>query len=143
MTWRVLVDAAHAIRSGIADPVTAALPIAAIGWATVERERAQGELDALLAADPNAPRLAPWRGLERDAALGAGAWVRAASEGQGDPALVVLEPDTEGLLAAFLARFGEGVGAVYFGDGALPAGRVVRSRPRWGPHVVVLGRDER
>jgi hypothetical protein len=141
MTWRLLVDAAHAIRSGIADPVTAALPIAAIGWATVEGERAQGELDALLAADLDAPRLAPWRSLDRDAALGASAWVRAASEGAGDPALVVLEPDTEGLLAAFLARFGEGVGAVYLGDGALQSGRLVRGRPRWGPHAVALGLD--
>ena len=75
------------------------------------------------------------------------------------PAIVLLEPDTEGRLAATLARFGEGVGAIYVapraGDppgrvdpvrvgrpspGPLGSGRTVLARPAWGPHVIVLDR---
>ncbi len=104
-----------------------------------------------------------WTPAPRDELLGAGAWVSREwwpTWGSDDPpAIVLLEPDTEGRLAATLAKFGEGVGAVYLAprptdppgrieparlgrptSGPLGSGRVVLSRPAWGPHVIVLDR---
>jgi hypothetical protein len=82
----------------------------------------------------------------------------------------VLEPDTEGRLAAALARSGEGVAAIYLAPkprdtaaaggaspterpqridptrlghpapGPLGSGRLLLARPTWGPHVIVLDR---
>ena len=137
MTRDGLLTAAVVIRTGAAEaePSLAALPIAAIGWATVDHERAMAELDGALGAAAE-----PWRPLTRDAALGASA--RARSMGAHAPQLVVLEPDTEGKLAASLVRFGEGVAVVYLGSSSPDRGlegRMVRGGPAWGPHVVVLG----
>ena len=147
MTRDDLLAAAARIRATVAeaDRSVAALPIAAIGWATVEHERAMGQLDEALAGAPGAPGATGvdaerWRPMPRDAALGASAQVRGL--GAGIPALVVLEPDSEGRLAASLARFGEGVAVVYLGTlaaGGFGGGRLVRGGPAWGPHVVVLG----
>ena len=137
MTRDDLLAAAAAIRANAAerDPALAAIPIAAIGWATVDHERAMGELDAALDIDAE-----PWLVLPRDAAMGASARVR--SLGGGTPTLVVLEPDTEGPLAASLVRFGEGVAAVYLDAATVGAtevrGRRATSGPAWGPHVIVL-----
>ena len=141
MTRDELVAAGVAIRAtaAAADLSLAALPIAAIGWATVDHERAMGELDAALRGGPGAAAN-PWRPLPRDAAMGATARLRGL--GTGVPALVVLEPDTEGRLAGSLARFGEGVVVVYLGTlaaGGIGGGRLVRGGPVWGPHIVVLG----
>jgi hypothetical protein len=140
MTRDDLVAAALAIRAKAAeaDPELAALPVASIGWATVDHERAMAELDAALGTDAE-----PWVPLPRDAAMGASARVRRL--GAGGPSLVVLEPDTEGSLAASLVRFGEGVAVVYLdaaAQGAAPAtvtSRRVPGGPAWGPHVVLLG----
>jgi hypothetical protein len=123
--------AAERIRAGAVerDPAIDGLPLTGIGWATVERERAERELEP--AAD--------WVELERDPALGARRWLRAVDTG-GDhdvPALVVLEPETEGRLAASLARFGESVAVAYLGADAITRGRLLRGGPAWGPHVVV------
>ena len=66
--------------------------------------------------------------------------------------VVLLEPDTEGLLAASLARFGEGFAIAWFASdppaamgrrgavGATPLGRgrLVAGGARWGPHAIVL-----
>jgi hypothetical protein len=150
MSWTVLAEAAEAIRTAAAarDPRAAGLPVAAIGWATVEHERAIRELDALLGAPRDAgPGAAPdaaagpgaWAPIGRDPALGAQAWLRDPGGAAGDPSLVVLEPDTEGRLAASLARFGEGVAVAYLGAGRPPGGTLVRGGPAWGPHAVVLG----
>lgn len=109
------------------DPALAGLPLAGIGWATVEHERAQSELD------PSGS----WAELARDPALGARRWLRVADGATADPALVILEPDTEGRLAASLARFGETVAVAYLGNRAIAEGRLVREGPAWGPHVVV------
>ena len=141
-----LAAAAESIRSAAAarDPWLADLPIAGIGWATVELDRAAREL-----ASDRACVAAP-----RDAALGASA-MRSPVQKGGPPAIVLLEPDTEGLLAAALARFGEGVLAVYLGPldradvddtprlgpprpGPLGPARLVIGRPAWGPHALVL-----
>jgi len=144
--WAGLVAAAAAIRAEAAerDPWLAELPVVGIGWATVELDRAAREL-AALGAFGAAPR---------DANLGAAAR-RGRSGDRSQPAVLLIEPDTEGPLAAALARFGEGVGAVYLGPldradvddtprlgsprpGPLGPARLVIGRPAWGPHVLVL-----
>lgn len=150
MTWAQLAAAAQELREAAGAP---SLPIAGIGWATVDLERAQGELDGLITGDPAAPALLPWAPMERDPALGARGFVRApiaaepaderATDGRESPALAVLEPDTEGRLAAALARFGEGVLVLYLGDGPPRPGRLLPGGPAWGPNVVILDRDDR
>lgn len=83
--------------------------LVAVGWATVDLDRAAA--DSGLGADRRT-ELAP------DRVLGA----RAVLLGEGP--VVLLEPDTEGRVAAALARFGEGPAAIYLAtaDGALPHG---------------------
>jgi hypothetical protein len=141
-----LVAAAESIRSAAAtrDPWLAELPVAGIGWATVELGRAERELAGV----------GPFGMAPRDAALGASARRSATKRGR-SPVIALLEPDTEGLLAAALARFGEGVLAVYLGPldradiddtprlgppqpGPLGPARLVIGRPAWGPHALVL-----
>lgn len=144
--WPELLAGAAAIRADVAarDPWLAELPVVGIGWATVELDRAAREL----------ARIGRFEGAPRDATLGASAR-RARPGDDTPPALILLEPDTEGLLAATLARFGEGVGAVYLGQldradvddtprlgpprpGPLGSARLVIGRPRWGPQALVL-----
>jgi hypothetical protein len=104
------------------DPWLARLRLVGIGWGTVELERAAEELsNAFASARLPAPDWAP---AAREAHLGATAWVGSTGwfgaegppRGLADPelpAVVLLEPDTEGRLAATLARFDEGVAAIY------------------------------
>src|SRR5262245_64494547 len=144
--WPEIVGVAEAIRASAAerDPWLAEVPVVGIGWATVELDRAVSELSAIGRFEP-APR---------DATLGASAR-RGSLLDRTRPALVLLEPDTEGLLAATLARFGEGVGAVYLGPldradvddtprlgpprpGPLGPARLVIGRRPWGPQALVL-----
>ena len=144
--WSTLIAAGEAIRAAasVRDPWLADLPIAGLGWATVELDRAAREL---------AP-FAPFSEVARDATLGAFAR-RTPLGDRSRPALVLLEPDTEGLLAAALARFGEGVRVVYLGaldradvedtprlgpsrPGPLGPARLVIGRAAWGPHALVL-----
>jgi len=148
MTWSALIEAAEAVRAEVAarDPRVAGLRLAGIGWATVEHERAIDELDALFAADrrPDAdagPGAAnhPWTSIGPDPALGALGWLRQTGIPGAWPVLVVLEPDTEGRLAASLARFGEGVAVVYLGEGRPGPGSLVPGGSAWGPHAVLLG----
>lgn len=93
------------------------------GWATVDLERAASELADSLANG------AAFHEAARSALLGARCLVGRA--GAADPGMdedrhdwiVLLEPDTEGRLAGYLARFGEGWAATW----ALPedaAGRL-------------------
>jgi hypothetical protein len=119
-----------------------------VGWATVEIERAAAELAAI--AEP-APA---------DLLLGAHA---ALARRRGASALVLLEPSTEGLLAASLARFGEGPAVLYVSAGPVSVASFARAASRaglvvsagaagplgpsvlvapgrpWGPHLVVAG----
>jgi hypothetical protein len=75
--------------------------LVAIGWATVELDRAADQLLPLL------PRGATFRSAERSVALGA--TCRVADAVLPDwPLVLLLEPDTEGRLAATLARSDEG-----------------------------------
>jgi hypothetical protein len=141
-----LTAAAESIRvaAAVRDPWLAELPIVGIGWATVEVDRAERELAGA----------GPFAAAPRDVALGASARRSRTTKGS-PPAIVLLEPDTEGLLAAALARFGEGVLAIYLGPldradvddtprlgaprpGPLGPARLVIGRPAWGPHVLVL-----
>jgi hypothetical protein len=141
-----LLAAAEAIRAdaGERDPWLLELPVAGIGWATVELDRAERELAAL----------GSFAAAARDENLGAAAR-RTRLAGRTQATAALLEPDTEGLLAAALARFGEGVRALYLGPldradvddtpnlgpsrpGPLGPARLVIGRPRWGPHVLVL-----
>ena len=141
-----LETAGAAIRTAVAerDPWLAGLPVAGLGWATVELDRAARELAVL----------ASYAATSRDANLGASAR-RTPLTDRSRAALVLLEPDTEGLLAATLARFGEGVRVVYLGPldradvddtpnlgpprpGPLGPARLVIGRPAWGPHALVL-----
>jgi hypothetical protein len=108
----LLDAAARAIPAGLSGGRTLG-----IGWATVELERAASELGASLGLPANA-----WELAARDQLLGARALLgphlgsrlgSAPGPDAGGPRLLVLEPDTEGRLAASLARHGEGVAAVY------------------------------
>ncbi|NJD27212.1 MAG: hypothetical protein FIA92_02820 [Chloroflexi bacterium] len=141
---RRLLAEAEAARSAAVgrDPALAGLSSAelvAIGLATVDWERAA-----------RASGAGEWEPLPRDSLLGA--TVRRA-RASAAPSVLLLEPDTEGPLAASLARFGEGLAAVYL---RTPAGGRARTRPgrfaragplgparllpgpAWGPHVVAL-----
>lgn len=117
-------------------------PVAAVGWATVDLERAAAELGG--AFEP----------VAADELLGATAL--------SDGTLVLLEPSTEGRIAATLARHGEGPAAVYVrgpgdldatilrarglgaavsrqADGPLGRAALLLGGPAWGPHVVLIG----
>ena len=128
----------------------------AIGWATVELDRAARELAADL-------------GLTHEAfapavdSLALGARCRVATDAlAGGLALAILEPATEGRLAAILARHGEGPAAIWFaaddataedataddatrapGPGASPGPfgpeRPVRGGPDGGPSWFLIG----
>jgi hypothetical protein len=108
-----------------------------VGWATVDIERTVAGLKGvdLWPASP-------------DELLGARAW-RTKS---GFVALVLLEPNTEGRLAAALARRGEGIVALYLRSGeplepldgpvrqtgmGVP-GRLVPDARSWGPFLILL-----
>lgn len=81
--------------------------VIAVGWATVELDRAARELAGALGSQPSS--FGPTAGSE---ALGAYAW-SAPGALDGGAAVVLLEPSTEGRLAAHLARHGEGPVAVW------------------------------
>jgi hypothetical protein len=94
--WRQAADDAASIRSLVVRPL-------AIGWATVDLDRATGELAASLGL----PGDDPFRAGPRSAVLGGTCRIAAGVLPDGGW-LVVLEPDTEGRLAGSLARFDEG-----------------------------------
>lgn len=126
--------------------------IVSIGWATVDAERTAGGADL--------------RPRPRDPHLGATASILALPPGLDAateaPTIVLLEPDTEGRLAAALARSGEGPAVLYLEvgtDGLERARKAIRRRgghvsvvldgpfgrstlllggPRSGPHVVLV-----
>ncbi len=130
------------------------LVVLGVGWATVDLDRAVGDLAASqgIAADAGPDR--------PDAILGA-RW-RSFTDLAGTIALVVLEPSTEGRLAAALARRDEGPAVLYrgpaagpagasflsglvgagvrmqFGESALGSGGLVLGRPLGGPQVVLI-----
>lgn len=94
--------------------------VLARGWATVDLDRGTAELADLLE-----PRTA-FVDAPRSAILGARSRLGRAGSGTASDAgwIVLLEPDTEGRLAAFLAREGEGWAATWTasGDGEVDCG---------------------
>jgi hypothetical protein len=117
MRLEALLAAGEAIVAGIAarHPPLGGLPIVGVGWATVELDRAEEQL--------RTAGCSGWEPATRDDHLGATARM---CHGPG-PRVVLLEPDTEGRLAASLARFGEGVAAVYVGRIELPVAAAAAS----------------
>ena len=127
----------------------------AVGWATVELDRAVAELAAATGAP--ADRFAA---ADDDQLLGARCLVARGVLADGR-SLIVLEPATEGRLAATLARHGEGPAAVWHAaagssdvsgeagggnltwssirSGPLGQERLLRGGPVFGPHRLLLG----
>ncbi|HET9082998.1 MAG TPA: hypothetical protein VFN41_01240 [Candidatus Limnocylindrales bacterium] len=107
------------------------------GWATVELDRAEAEVRAALGVDLR------FAEAERSRLLGARCRRAATSDGQW---IVLLEPDTEGRLPAFLARRGEGWAARWeLGDrtrpgtpGPLGPELLARDQPVRGPFRLIL-----
>jgi hypothetical protein len=131
-------------------PQLAAHPIVALGWATVDLDAVRGRIES--DAGFGAFDLAP-----RDDHLGARAAVHRPGEASGEPIEVLLEPDTEGRIAASLARHGEGFAAIWFGrpdeeveppdgfgalaDGPLGPARLMLGGPPWALSVLLLESD--
>jgi hypothetical protein len=136
-----ILGAAHRLVDAAAerDSTLRGSEIRAIGWATVELDRAERELGYALGLPP--AEAARWVPGTREVALGAAARI-GPRLGEG-PLLILLEPDTEGRLAATLARHGEGVAAVYVRTAAgtdlvlVPA---LTSDPGGRPPTALVGR---
>jgi len=118
----------------------------AIGWATVELDRAASELARDLGI-----RAEAFVEAADSAALGARCRVVVGAL-PGSLSLVILEPATEGRLAATLARLGEGPTVTWYrteidvdwgvsGARAGPFGseRLVAGDPIHGPHRLLIG----
>ena len=121
---------------------------AVAGWATVELDRAEVEVGG---GGPHEVEPAP-----DEHVLGARCRLLTFADGR---RVVLLEPSTEGLIAAALARQGEGTVALYLvtdagaperarragfqlsteRPGPLGPERLVRIGPRWGPFVLLAG----
>jgi hypothetical protein len=137
----------------LAGPVLAGIPlrVVGVGWATVELDRAATELRATgrWTVEPAQP----------DTLLGAAA--RIGRRAEGGPLAVLLEPFTEGRVAAFLARHGEAPAVLYVapregglaaalallaatgarirgGDGPLGPGALVLDRSAGEPQLVLV-----
>jgi hypothetical protein len=141
--------AAERIRAFAADAVSAArLPdgagrLVAVGWATVETDRAVGELADALGIAPTS-----FQAALPSVVLGASCLVLDVPL-PGDVALAVVEPATEGRIAAGLARWDEGPLVAWYAaaetepraDGRLgPFGpeRLVGRDPLTGPHRLLV-----
>ena len=102
------------------------------GWATTDLDRAVSELDSA-----RAPGLA-FEPADRSEALGARCLLGRAAGGRGW--IVVMEPDREGRIAAFLARHGEGWAATWVEQqGVHPPGSGRASMGPLGPERLEPG----
>jgi hypothetical protein len=137
-------SALERIRDALADAAGDGDPVA-LGWATVELDRAAAEFSGVLGLAPGA--FAP---ADDSVALGARCRVAGAVL-PGRISLAILEPSTEGRLAETLARLGEGPAAVWSTTDRLadpgavtarpgPFGpeRLVSGGPRYGPHRFLI-----
>lgn len=152
-----LLDAAVARIAAFLGPVQSV----AVGWATVELDRAEADLRGVAGVQgaPGSQAFEPAVAMPDDELLGARCRLLAAIPA--GPPVVLLEPFTESRLAASLARFGEGPVALYL---RIPARALARFRvvapasgihcsrptpgpfgtavlvvesPPWGPHLLV------
>jgi hypothetical protein len=105
---RLLAVLAECATSAVDRPI-------AVGWATVDLDRAAAELVGGLDLRPEA-----FTAVDDSVALGARCRV-AHGALPGEVAVVLLEPATEGRLAATLARHDEGPAAVWIAAPASPA----------------------
>ena len=140
------IDAAIAGLAASTRAERLGLPVIGLAWATVDTARAVAQLTR------DAPDAAPFEPAAPEALLGGSSLVGRVVAGR--VRLVILEPATEGRLAATLARHDEGPAALWLaGDGrALPADvrlstaadgpfgseRLVLGSPLWGPHLLVV-----
>jgi hypothetical protein len=107
------------------------------GWATVELDRAEVEVGNAVGVDLR------FADAERSRLLGARCRRAAMPDGEW---IVLLEPDAESRLAAFLARHGEGWAATWETDDAAGAGipgplgpeLLARDQPVRGPFRLIL-----
>lgn len=136
--------------AGPATASSAVIDVAAVGWATVDIDRADANVAAGVGA-ASSP-------AARDGLLGA--TVRRSTGRR--PEQLLLEPDTEGRLAGALARYGEGPAVVYLrvpdlegiaaplttgltglttrrGDGPLGPARLILGGPPAGPFLILVG----
>jgi hypothetical protein len=140
-------DAADRIRAFAAEAVSSGrLPdgagrLIAVGWATVEADRAIHELAHALGIDHTS-----FRAAAASPALGATCLI-APVPLPGGTALAVLEPATEGRIAAALARWDEGPVVAWYAAGALDARgapgpfgpeRLAGRDPLTGPHRLLV-----
>jgi hypothetical protein len=88
--------------------------VVAVGWATVELDRAEAELGMALVLPSGA-----FVKADDSVALGARCRVARAALDPGI-AVVLVEPSMEGRLAAWLARFGEGAVGLWLGTAPRP-----------------------
>jgi hypothetical protein len=95
------------MTTGLGVPGDVPATAIAIGWATVELDRAAAELAGSLALRSD------FRPGAGSVVLGARVRISETTLGDRTIALVLLEPSTEGRLAAHLARFGEGWAATW------------------------------
>ena len=108
----------------------------AIGWATVDLDRAIPEIALGLGLSTDA------FDLSVDSEI-LGARGRMAAAAIAGVSLVILEPSTEGRLAATLARYGEGPAAVWFHAqevADIPGGAIGQEQPGpFGPERLASG----
>jgi len=135
------------LRGGAGSAHLAVRPLA-LGWATVDLDRAARQLVARL------PGSGPLDPAPPDALLGARCLLGPLVGLPGAPSdlrLAVLEPSTEGRLAATLARRGEGPAAVWVeldgsvagplsrtGAGPFGPERLLLGGPAHGPHLLIV-----
>ncbi len=114
---RLQVEALPA-GSGQEPRTSGPLELVAVGWATIEFDRAARDVGGI------------WESAAPDHLLGAAVW----RSPEDHPATLLLEPNTEGRLTGALARYGEGPIALYLrvGDPG-QAGVDFRARPGSGP----------
>jgi hypothetical protein len=132
-------------------PQLAGFPIVALGWATVDLDAVRARIEA-----DSAPGI--FATARRDEHLGGRTAIHRPGSASGEPIEVLLEPDTEGRLAASLARHGEGFTAIWFGrrpgapgdlpdgfgppaDGPLGPARLLLGGPPWALSVLLLEAD--
>ena len=130
---RINASLAAAAREAASRPDPGGRPFA-IGWATVELDRAASELASELGLPAAAFAPAPASEI-------LGATCRVADGALPDGlSLVILEPATEGRIAATMARLGEGPAVIWSpADNEIVAGTSAARPGPFGPERLVLG----
>lgn len=164
-------DAGPGAAGPAEDSPVAGASFLALGWATVDLDRAAAASSGMRwTAVPRDPFLGARALLGEPvpagaATAGAAGAAGAAHASRGPATTLLLEPDTEGRLAAVLARLGEGPAAIYLGAsrdmlvrararltrlgvrvattrGPLGSGMAIAGPPAWSPVLVMLAAAE-